>query len=127
MSVTVVDASAVAAVLFDEPESEPVLASISGALLAPGLLPYELASVCATKLARRPAHAKVILARYRLFAELDITFRDPDWASLPELAQEWALSAYDAAYLQLALGSAAPLVTLDARLAAAYDKASGKA
>ena len=127
MNVTVVDASAVAAVLFDEPESEPVLASISGALLAPGLLPYELARICATKLARRPADAKVILARYRLFAELDITLRDPDWASLPELAQEWALSAYDAAYLQLALDSSAPLVTLDARLAAAYDKASGKA
>jgi predicted nucleic acid-binding protein len=35
-----------------------------------------------------------------------------------------AVSAYDAAYLQLALQRGAPLVTLDARLAAAYDKAS---
>lgn len=126
MNVTVVDASAVAAVLFDEPASGPVLASISGTLLAPGLLPYELATICANKLARRPSEASVILARYRLFADLDMALRDPDWAALPELAHQWAISAYDAAYLQLALSSGAPLVTLDARLAAAYDKASAK-
>jgi predicted nucleic acid-binding protein len=33
------------------------------------------------------------------------------------------LSAYDAAYLHLALKRKAPLVTLDARLASAYDQA----
>jgi predicted nucleic acid-binding protein len=37
------------------------------------------------------------------------------------------LSAYDAAYLQLALKRKAPLVTLDARLAGAYDKAVARA
>jgi predicted nucleic acid-binding protein len=123
MSVTVVDASAIAAVLFDEPESQPVLASASGALMAPTLLPYELASVCATKLARHPAQAKTTLARYRLLPELDIELIEPEWHTLPLLAQEWTLSAYDACYLQLALERKAPLVTLDARLAAAYDKA----
>lgn len=123
MSVTIVDASTVAAVLFDEPEAEPVLASVSGQLMAPALLIYELASVCTTKLIRRPADAYTVLARYKLFADLDIELVEPDWLALPTLAIEWALSAYDAAYLQLALARKAPLVTLDARLAAAYDKA----
>jgi predicted nucleic acid-binding protein len=126
MSVTVVDASAVAAVLFDEPESQPVLSSVAGALIAPSLLPYELASVCTTKLARRPREAKIILARYRLFAKLEVDLVEPDWDTLPGMAYECALSAYDAAYLQLALAQDAPLVTLDARLAAAYDKITGK-
>jgi predicted nucleic acid-binding protein len=126
MSVTVVDASAVAAVLFDEPESAPVLASVAGRLLAPTLLPYELASICAAKIAKRPAETQLILARYRLFGDLDLHMRDPEWASLPQLANQWLLPVYDAAYLQLALASGAPLVTLDARLAAAYDKASEK-
>src|SRR5687767_8268213 len=103
MNVTVVDASAVAAVLFDEPEAEPLLASLAGSLLAPSLLLYELASVCATKLARSPAQANVTLARYRLFVDLDIKLVEPEWHTLPPLAIEWALSAYDAAYLQLAL------------------------
>jgi predicted nucleic acid-binding protein len=126
MAVTVVDASAVAAVLFDEAESEPVLASVTGALLAPTLLSYELSSVCATKLARRPSEADITLARYRLFSALDIDLIEPDWSTLPLLAREWMLSAYDATYLQLALAHKAPLVTLDARLAAAYDKAAAR-
>jgi predicted nucleic acid-binding protein len=123
MSVTVVDASAVAAVLFDEPEAAPVMAGVTGSLLAPGLLRYELASVCASKLRNEPKLAKLTLQRYRLLAGLDIQFADPDWDTLPLLARQWDLSAYDAAYLQLALKRKAPLVTLDARLAGAYDKA----
>lgn len=123
MSVTVVDASAIAAVVFDEPEGVPVIASIGDALIAPDLLRYELASVCATKLQREPRSAHIILSRYRLLAKLDIEFAEPDWDALPLLARQWAISAYDAAYLQLALARKAPLVTLDARLAKAYDQA----
>lgn len=123
MSVTVVDASAVAAVLFDEPEAAPVIAGVTGSLLAPGLLRYELASVCASKLRNEPKLARLTLQRYRLLAGLDIQFVDSDWDALPLLARQWDLSAYDAAYLQLALKRKAPLVTLDARLAGAYDKA----
>jgi len=124
MSVTVVDASVIAAVVFDEPEGAPVIASIGDALIAPGLLRYELAGVCATRLQREPRSAQLILSRYRLLAKLDIEFTEPDWDALPLLARQWAISAYDAAYLQLALAYKAPLVTLDARLARAYDQAS---
>ena len=99
----VVDASAIGAVLFAEPEAEPVLASVSGALAAPSLLLYELASLCNAKLLRKPADAQTILARYRLFVDLDIELVEPDWWSLPVLARDWAITAYDAAYLQLAL------------------------
>jgi predicted nucleic acid-binding protein len=124
MSVTVIDASAIAAVLFDEPEAAPVVAGIAGLLLAPSLLRYEMASVCAVKLRREPKSARPTLMRYRLLSGLDIEYVDPEWESLPLLARQWDISAYDAAYLQLALQRGAPLVTLDARLAAAYDKAS---
>ncbi|MGH8161027.1 MAG: type II toxin-antitoxin system VapC family toxin [Gammaproteobacteria bacterium] len=121
MPATVIDASAVAAVLFDEPEAEPILASISGALIAPGLIRYELASVCTTKCLRHPARAEEMEARYHLLDELALGLYEPDWEYLPGLARRWALSAYDAAYLQLALSRQDPLVTLDARLAHAYD------
>jgi predicted nucleic acid-binding protein len=126
MSVTVVDASAVAAVLFDEPEAAPVIAGVSGALLAPGLLRYELASVCASKLRNESKRAALTLQRYRLLPGLDIEYVEPDWEALPLLARQWDLSAYDAAYLQLALKRKAPLITLDARLAGAYDKAAAR-
>jgi len=124
MRVTVVDASALAAVLFDEPEAAPIVASVAGELIAPSLLRYELASVCTTRLIRHPDRAEEIHARYRLLDTLAIDYSEPDWDYLPLLARRWALSAYDAAYLQLALTRNAPLVTLDARLAAAWDHAS---
>jgi predicted nucleic acid-binding protein len=124
MSVTVVDASAVAAVLFDEPEAAPIAASTGSLLIAPTLLRYELANVCATKLRRDPGRSALTLARYELLDELAIEFVEPDWDSLPRLADRWALSAYDAAYLQIALARVAPLATLDARLARAHDIAS---
>ncbi len=126
MNVIVVDASALGAVLFDEPEAEPIVASAGNALIAPTLLPYELAAVCTAKLIARPSEAYSILARLRLFADLDIELVEPDWLALPTVAIEWALSTYDAAYLQLALARKAGLVTIDARLAAAYDKAAKK-
>jgi predicted nucleic acid-binding protein len=123
MSGTVVDASAVAAVLFDEPEAEPLLAGIASPLLAPILIRYEMASICVVKLTRHPRQAALTLDRYRLFNGLEIEFAEPEWDALPVLARQWELTAYDAAYLQLALSRQASLITLDARLAAAYDRA----
>jgi predicted nucleic acid-binding protein len=123
MSVTVVDASAVAAVLFDEPEAAAIVAGAGSRLVAPALLRYEVASVCTTKLRRDPNRSARTLTRYALLDEMAIEFVEPDWASLPALADRWSLSAYDAAYLQVALARAAPLVTLDARLARAHDLA----
>jgi predicted nucleic acid-binding protein len=125
MNVAVVDASALAAVLFDEPEALPVRASIRSRLVAPGLIRYELASVFATKMLRHPERAQDIRQRHALLDALQLDLIEPEWAGLPDLARRWALSAYDAAYLQLALALDAPLITLDARLAAAHDAATG--
>lgn len=121
---TVVDASAIAAVLFDEPEAAPIVASITGALIAPTLLRYELASVATTKLIRHPQRSDEMQRRYRLLDQLAIDYVEPDWSTLPALARRWALSAYDAAYLQLALARGTALITLDARLAVAWDDAT---
>lgn len=126
MSEVVIDASAVAAVLFDEPEAEPVRASVQGRLIAPGLIRYELASVCLAKRLRYPERAADIEARHALVDSLELALFEPHWAGLPGLAFRWALSAYDAAFLQLALARRAALLTLDARLAAAYDAAVGQ-
>lgn len=122
MSVTVVDASAVAAVVFEEPEAAPLVAVVRGKLLAPSLIRYELANLCLTKLRRASADAAVTLKRYRLLRDLDLRTIEPDWDALPELAAHWGLSGYDAAYLDVALRERLPLVTLDARLARVYQR-----
>ncbi|MSQ89418.1 MAG: PIN domain-containing protein [Betaproteobacteria bacterium] len=126
MSVTAVDASAIAAVLFMEPEGAALLPRLSGRLIAPLLLPYELANVCRQKTRRQPDLATAWLERFRALPGVGIELLPNDFDTLPELAAQHGLTAYDAAYLQLALGLRAPLVTLDAKLALAWTKASAR-
>lgn len=122
--IAVVDASALVAVLFDEPEAAPVRASVGGRLIAPTLLRYEIANACANRARRRPADAASILRKHKAAAAFRIDYVEPDWAALLGLAQRWGLTAYDAAYLQVALAKRVPLITLDRRLAAAFDNAT---
>ena len=126
MSVTAVDASAIAAVLFMEPEGEALLPRLSGRLIAPLLLPYELANVCRQKSRRHPSLAAALLERFRALPGVGIELLPTDFDALPEFAAQHGLTAYDAAYLQLALVQRAPLVTLDAKLAQAWAKASAQ-
>ena len=118
---TVIDASALAAVLYDEPEAPAVLAGCQKELIAPTLLPYEMANVCRTKMLRRPDEAHRLLDCHSSMSRIEIRLLEPDWETLPQSAHRWGLSVYHAAYLQLALCEGAALITLDARLAAAAD------
>jgi predicted nucleic acid-binding protein len=118
MAAKVVDASAVAAILFAEPEGEAVAARIDGdRLFAPALLPFEIATVCIKKMRRHPSLRQPILARLSLLSRFPIETRDIDCDSVVRLADETMLSAYDASYLWLARTLGAELVTLDRRLA----------
>lgn len=113
----VVDASAAAALLFGEPRAEEVVELMGGVpLTAPTLLEYEIASTCRKKTARHPDLAPAMIRALAALPALGIVLHDPDPSRLVVLAQETDLSTYDAAYLDLALGLGARLITLDARL-----------
>jgi predicted nucleic acid-binding protein len=117
MAVRVVDASALAALLFGEPEAEAVAARFEGSgLFAPALLGYEIASVCLKKLRRDPQRRDALLAAFALYARMPIEIVEVDHADTLRLAEAVGLTIYDAAYLWLAQKLAAELVTLDKRL-----------
>lgn len=121
MTPVVIDASALAAVAFQEPGWEGVGARLDGAaLFAPALLKFELANVALAKARRQPADAA------KIFAALDValdqsgvTWRDVDAPDVALVAYASGLTAYDASYLWLAGLLGADLVTLDRRLAGA--------
>jgi len=118
MAVRVVDASAVAAIVFAEPEGGAVAARIDGdQLVAPALLPFELASVCIKKIRRHPALRPALIERLTLLSQLSIETMDVDCDAVLHLADATQLSVYDASYLWLARTLGAELVTLDRRLA----------
>lgn len=85
---------------------------------APALLPYEVANGVASAVRRErlsPAEAHRVLT---LIAALGIGLEPaPEMVALSALAGQTGLSAYDAAYLELAMRLGCPLVTADARLA----------
>lgn len=119
----VVDASAVVAVLFDEPRGDEVAQRLAGApLAAPSLLSFELANVCAMKGRRHPEDRDALLQALRLRGRLGVEEVPVDAGEVAELALETGLTAYDASYLWLARQLGAELVTLDKALAAAAPK-----
>lgn len=129
MPIVVVDASALAAVAFQEPEAQTMRDRLEGqSLAAPRLLAYELANVAVTKLRRRPQQAATIQAGLAavLADDFEIYWSDVDHAAVVTLAQQTALTAYDAAYLWLARHLDAELVTLDVELARAERRLSGR-
>ena len=119
-AVRVVDASALAALLFGEPEAEAVALQLGDArLVAPALLGFELANVCLVKVRRHPAQRDALLHAFRLRDRLDVAEIAVDHDGVLELAAATGLTAYDASYLWLARRLEAGLVTLDRKLLAA--------
>lgn len=119
-SIKVVDASALAALIFAEPEADAVVMRLEGArLAAPSLLDYELANVCLVKIRRAPGQAEALRAAYGMAQRLRVETVAIDPFGVLELAEATGLTAYDASYLWVARSIGAELVTLDRKLAAA--------
>ena len=118
----VVDASVVVEVLLRTPAADAIAERVFDpreALHAPHLMDVEVTQVLRRYVARgevKPEHGRALVA---LLAQLPITRH----AHQPLLARIWALrenlTAYDAAYVALAEGLRAPLLTRDKRLASA--------
>ena len=119
MDVRVVDASAIAAVLFGEPDADAVAARLDGArLVAPALLGFELANVCLVKCRRHADQRDALLQAFRLRDRFGIRPVAVDHDGVVALAVATGLTAYDAAYLWTARQLGVELVTLDRKLAA---------
>lgn len=90
-------------------------------LWAPTLWVLECANVLQSAQRRRridaPRRAEIALELSQLPVRIDQ--EPPDFVTIDRLAASHGLSAYDAAYLELALRRALPLVSLDVKLLAA--------
>lgn len=120
MAVKVVDASALAALLFGEPEGAAIAALLHDAsLVAPALMRFEMANICLKKIRRHPAQREQLLAGFAMLERMSIDIVDVAHSEVLSLAERTGLTAYDAAYLWLARAEDAALVTLDQQLEAA--------
>ena len=123
MAVKVVDASALAALIFSEPEADEIEARLRGhRLIAPTLLPYEMSSVCLKKFRAHAEQRASVLARFAKLPDFPVELIPVDPVAIVDAASLFMLSAYDAGYLLLALQWDAELVTLDRRLDGARNR-----
>jgi predicted nucleic acid-binding protein len=119
MAVKVVDASALGALLFGEPDGAAVAERLRGAgLIAPALLPFEVANVCVKKMRRHPDQRDALMVAFGMLDRMEVAVVQVDHGEALVLAERSGLTAYDASYLWLARRMSAELVTLDRQLAA---------
>jgi predicted nucleic acid-binding protein len=110
----VVDASALAALLFGEPEAQIVAERLGeSALITPTLFSYELANICWKKVRRHPEQRAKLLEAYSLRDRLEIEEVGVVISEVLLLADRENLTAYDASYLWLSQKLGLELVTLD--------------
>jgi predicted nucleic acid-binding protein len=113
----VIDASALCAVLFGEPEGRLVADQVGGEpMVAPTLLRYEVANTCWKKLKRHPEQRTALLAAHSHLARLRLRQSEVDPEEVVLLAEKTGLTAYDASYVWLARVLGVDLVSLDSRL-----------
>ncbi len=120
MAVKVIGASALAALLFGEPETEAVAVRLGNTrLVAPALLGFEAANVCLLKSRRHLEQRSALAAAFRLRGRLGVEHVAVDHDGAVELAAATGLAAHDAGTLWLSRELGADLVTLDRQLARA--------
>jgi predicted nucleic acid-binding protein len=127
MSVVVLDASAALAWCFDDeltPQTEALLRNVeAGGALVPGHWPTEVANALLVAERRQRLKAPAVDGLLQLIASLPISIDGRAatnlTGSLLTLAREQSLTAYDAAYVELARHNGPPLATLDRPMARA--------
>jgi len=123
--IAVVDASALAALIFLEPNASVARDRLANRqLVAPRLLAYELMSAALKKVRKHPEQSALILGGVSkaLGDDFTIFWSDVEPDEVLALAIETRLTAYDASYLWLAGHLGAELVTFDTALEAAARK-----
>lgn len=119
----VVDASAIAAVVFGEAEGEAVRRELRGQVLyAPSLIGYELTHIAWKKMRRSLGSAVAISDALASVARLGVIHKEPERVEVLALAVATNLTPYDASYLWVAKTLGVRTVTLDQALARAAER-----
>jgi len=117
MNIKVVDASAIAALLFNEPQATDIANQLDQvSLMAPTLLWFEMASICLKKLTAHPDKRESLMKVFTLLDQFKIEAMEIDYPAVVKLAEKMGITTYDASYLWLASTHCVELVTLDKKL-----------
>ena len=113
----VADASALLAVVLDEPERGAIIEATKGAtLMAPSALPYEVGNALIAMVRRGRIEHEMVLRAWKATQRIPVQLISLDMESALALALANGIYAYDAYYLQCSLSPKRPLVALDRKM-----------
>ena len=119
----VIDASAILAVIVDEPDRDRVVEMTAGhSLVGPGSIPWEVGNAFSSMLKQRRLGLEDAKRGLDIFQSVPIRYLAVDLENAIAIADASNLYAYDAYFLDCASRHAAPLLTLDRPLRKAADK-----
>ena len=119
----VIDASAILAVIVDEPERDRVVAMTAGHnLVGPGSIPWEIGNAFSSMLKQHRLNIEEAKRGLSIFRSIPIRYLAVDMDNAVSIAHANDLYAYDAYFLDCAARHAAPLLTLDRPLKRVADK-----
>ena len=119
----VCDASVLASIAFGDPHSADARAlTRHRRLFAPSLFRYELANVAVRRSITPGEDVDRVAQGFAAGLRVPVRLVEPSWQLVFDLARAHGLTAYDAAYLQVAVALQTPLATLDARLGDAAER-----
>lgn len=114
MSVLVVDASVVAALLFNEPDADRIAERLTDAtLVAPSTIRLDLDQLCLDRICKNHTTAENYLTALTLFDDMALTLIEQDHVDVVRYAFEHGVAINHAHYLCLRSSLATELVTLD--------------
>lgn len=119
----VADASALMAVILNEPERMGLLSLTRGhSLIGPGSVPWEVANAFSALVKRRKIEAAEARRGFSIFESIPLRIVDVDLSNALAIACKANLYAYDAFLIDCAVRYQAPLLTLDNELKRAATK-----
>ena len=119
----VIDATAILAVIVDEPERDRVVEMVAGhSLVGPGSIPWEVGNAFSSMLKQDRLGLGDAKRGLNIFQTIPIRYLPVDLENAVSIAHANNMYAYDAYFLDCASRHAAPLLTLDRPLRRAAEK-----
>lgn len=113
----IADTNIFLAVALEEPEKEDLVKLTAGAtLIAPEILPYEIGNALSALLKRRKLSVQQAMDVLEITRKIPVRLVPVDIGRALDIAARFNIYAYDAYFLQCALKSSGPILTLDGRL-----------
>jgi predicted nucleic acid-binding protein len=111
------DASAIMAILLNEPHKKIVIKLTKGSILfAPTVIPFEIGNALVNLFKRRALTEPEAIAAYNTFMQIPLTLLDVEMEKALGISCKYNIYAYDAYYLETAKRMELPLITFDASM-----------